>query len=146
MIRTLTARRLKPGAFDAFREAFEKAGIEDVTQEIVKRWSRVYVCRDVGRSSEGATSAAFVLRAAGRSSLPRSRRQVRPSAPSCAQRTMSRSAGRDSMVWRRERLPAPRDASRSSSRPRTSSAWALAARTRMAVSHGERYARAVINV
>jgi hypothetical protein len=47
MICTLTARQLKPGAFDAFREAFEKAGIEDGPQEIVKRWSRVYVCRDV---------------------------------------------------------------------------------------------------
>jgi hypothetical protein len=42
-----TARRLKPGAFDAFREAFEKADIEDVPPAIVKRRSRVCVCRDV---------------------------------------------------------------------------------------------------
>lgn len=43
MICTLTARRLKPGAFDAFREEFEKAGTEDVPQgssSAVLRWVR----------------------------------------------------------------------------------------------------------
>lgn len=59
MICTLTARRLKPDAFDAFREAFEKAGIEDVPPEIVKRWSRVYVCRDVTDDNVALTFGFF---------------------------------------------------------------------------------------
>jgi hypothetical protein len=59
MICTLTARRLKPGAFDAFREAFEKAGVESVPQEIVKRWSRVYVCRDVTDENVALTFGFF---------------------------------------------------------------------------------------
>jgi hypothetical protein len=59
MICTLTARRLKPGAFDAFREAFEKAGIEDVPEDIVKRWSRVYVCRDVTDENVALTFGFF---------------------------------------------------------------------------------------
>ena len=59
MICTLTARRLKPGAFAAFREAFEKAGIEDVPPEIVKRWSRVYVCRDVTDENVALTFGFF---------------------------------------------------------------------------------------
>jgi hypothetical protein len=59
MICTLTARRLKPGEFDAFRAAFEKAGVEDVPDEIVKRWSRVYVCRDVTDEDVALTFGFF---------------------------------------------------------------------------------------
>jgi hypothetical protein len=59
MICTLTARRIKPGAFDAFREAFEKAGVEDVPQEIIKRWSRVYICRDVTDENVALTFGLF---------------------------------------------------------------------------------------
>ena len=39
MISTLTARRLKPGALDTFREAFEYGGRRRRPREIVKRWS-----------------------------------------------------------------------------------------------------------
>ena len=59
MICTLTARRLKPGGFDAFRAAFEKAGVEDVPEEIIKRWSRVYVCRDVTDEDVALTFGFF---------------------------------------------------------------------------------------
>jgi hypothetical protein len=59
MICTLTARRLKPGTFEPFREAFEKAGVEDVPQEIVKRWSGVYVCRDVSDENVALTFGFF---------------------------------------------------------------------------------------
>ena len=46
MICTLTARRLKPGVEDDFRAAFE-GGVDEIPAEIRKRWTRVYVCRDV---------------------------------------------------------------------------------------------------
>lgn len=46
MIVTLTARRLKPGSQDDFRAAFA-SGMDDVPEEILKRWTRVYVSRDV---------------------------------------------------------------------------------------------------
>ena len=59
MICTLTARRLKPGAFDAFRESFEKSGVEVVPEEIAKRWSRVYVCRDVTDENVALTFGFF---------------------------------------------------------------------------------------
>lgn len=51
--------RLKPGAFDAFRDAFEKSGVEDVPEEIAKRWSRVYVCRDVTDENVALTFGFF---------------------------------------------------------------------------------------
>ena len=44
MICTLTGRRVKPGSSDAFCEAFERAAVEDVPQEIVN-------ARDEGRVS-----------------------------------------------------------------------------------------------
>lgn len=62
MICTLTARRLKPGSFDAFRDAFEQAGAEDVPEEIVKRWSRAYVCRDVSDENIALTSVSSTER------------------------------------------------------------------------------------
>jgi hypothetical protein len=46
MICTLTARRLKPGTFDAFRAEFESMG-EKIPEEILRRWKNVYVTRDV---------------------------------------------------------------------------------------------------
>jgi hypothetical protein len=46
MICALTARRLAPGATDAFRAAFE-GGVADMPDEVKKRFRRVYVCRDV---------------------------------------------------------------------------------------------------
>jgi hypothetical protein len=46
MICTLTARRLRPGAADDFRAAFEEAG-RSAPEEIMRRWTRVFVCRDV---------------------------------------------------------------------------------------------------
>ena len=46
MIDTLTARRLRSGAEDEFRAAFEGA-VDTMPEEVVKRWSRVFVCRDV---------------------------------------------------------------------------------------------------
>lgn len=46
MICTLTARRLKLGTADDFRAAFEGA-IEAFPEEVNKRWTRVYLCRDV---------------------------------------------------------------------------------------------------
>lgn len=59
MICTLTARRLKPGGYDGFREAFEMAGLENVPEEILKRWSRVYVCRDVTDEDVALTFGLF---------------------------------------------------------------------------------------
>jgi hypothetical protein len=44
MICTLTARRLKPGAYDDFRAAW---GGDDGMPEGAERWTRVYHCRDV---------------------------------------------------------------------------------------------------
>lgn len=44
MICTLTARRLRPGAYAEFRAAW---GPEDAAPEGAERWARVYHCRDV---------------------------------------------------------------------------------------------------
>ena len=44
MICTLTARRLKPGAYDDFRSAWGGGGERPPGTE---RWTRVYHCRDV---------------------------------------------------------------------------------------------------
>jgi hypothetical protein len=44
MICTLTARQLKPGAYDDFRQAWEPS---DASDEALGQWSRVYHCRDV---------------------------------------------------------------------------------------------------
>ena len=46
MICTLTARRLNPGQAADFKVAFERAG-EVAPEEVMKRWKKVYVCRDV---------------------------------------------------------------------------------------------------
>jgi hypothetical protein len=46
MIVTLTARRLRSGAEDEFRAAFEGA-VDTMPEEVLRRWSRVFVCRDV---------------------------------------------------------------------------------------------------
>jgi hypothetical protein len=40
MICTLTARRLKPGAYDAFRAAWDPGGVPS-------GWTHIYHCRDV---------------------------------------------------------------------------------------------------
>lgn len=45
MICTLTARRLKPGAYDAFREAWDPAAAADGAA--IRRWARIYHARDV---------------------------------------------------------------------------------------------------
>jgi hypothetical protein len=45
MICTLTARRLKPGAYDAFRAAWDPG---DTAQEVIERWWHpIYHVRDV---------------------------------------------------------------------------------------------------
>lgn len=44
MICTLTARRLKPGAYDAFRAAWDPG---DATPEVIERWNPIYHVRDV---------------------------------------------------------------------------------------------------
>jgi hypothetical protein len=44
MICTLTARRLRPGAYDDFRSAW---GPTDERPEGAEKWTRVYHCRDV---------------------------------------------------------------------------------------------------
>ena len=44
MICTLTARRLKPGSFDAFRAAWGEVGTAAIHGA---GWTRVYHCRDV---------------------------------------------------------------------------------------------------
>ncbi|HMJ04535.1 MAG TPA: hypothetical protein VK506_16455 [Conexibacter sp.] len=44
MICTLTARRLKPGAYDAFRAAWDPG---DPPPEVIGRWKQVYHTRDV---------------------------------------------------------------------------------------------------
>ena len=46
MICTLTARRLNPGQADDFKAAFEAAG-KGAPEEVMKRWKKIYVCRDV---------------------------------------------------------------------------------------------------
>jgi hypothetical protein len=45
MICTLTARRLKSGAYDAFRAAWDPG--EDAPAEVMGRWKHVYHARDV---------------------------------------------------------------------------------------------------
>jgi hypothetical protein len=44
MICTLTARRLKPGSYEEFREAWDPA---DAPPEVIGRWKRIYHVRDV---------------------------------------------------------------------------------------------------
>jgi hypothetical protein len=44
MICTLTARRLKPGSYDAFRSAWDPGSVD---QEALRRWKRIYHARDV---------------------------------------------------------------------------------------------------
>lgn len=44
MICTLTARRLKPGAYDSFRAAWDPG---DTAPEVFERWNPVYHVRDV---------------------------------------------------------------------------------------------------
>lgn len=44
MICTLTARRLKPGAYDEFRAAWDPTATRD---DALGQWTRVYHCRDV---------------------------------------------------------------------------------------------------
>jgi hypothetical protein len=44
MICTLTARRLKPGAYEDFRAAWDPA---DAPAEVIGRWKRIYHVRDV---------------------------------------------------------------------------------------------------
>jgi hypothetical protein len=44
MICTLTARRLKPGAYDAFRAAWDPG---EAAPEVVARWDPIYHVRDV---------------------------------------------------------------------------------------------------
>ncbi len=44
MICTLTARRLKPGSYEAFRAAWDPA---DAPPEVIGRWRRIYHARDV---------------------------------------------------------------------------------------------------
>jgi len=44
MICTLTARRLKPGAYDAFRAAWDPG---DGAAEVLARWHPIYHVRDV---------------------------------------------------------------------------------------------------
>jgi hypothetical protein len=46
MLCTLTARRLPRGGFDDFRQAFEDA-TASFPDDAMKRWTRVFVCRDV---------------------------------------------------------------------------------------------------
>jgi hypothetical protein len=44
MICTLTARRLRPGSYEAFRQAWDPTHGD---QDALRRWTRVYHCRDV---------------------------------------------------------------------------------------------------
>jgi hypothetical protein len=44
MICTLTARRLEPGAYDTFREAWDPTR---VNRDALRQWTRIYHCRDV---------------------------------------------------------------------------------------------------
>ena len=46
MICTLTARRLKPGAYDAFRAAWGGSD-EGLPEEVREHWRRIYHVRDV---------------------------------------------------------------------------------------------------
>ena len=58
MIVTLTARRLHGGAEDEFRAAFEGA-VDTMPEDVVKRWSRVFVCRDVSDPNVVLTFGLF---------------------------------------------------------------------------------------
>lgn len=58
MLCTLTARRLTPGAFEEFHSVFEKAG-EATPSEVMKRWKKVYVCRDVADEDVVLTFGLF---------------------------------------------------------------------------------------
>jgi hypothetical protein len=44
MICTLTARRLKPGAYDAFRAAWDPG---ENAEEVIERWRPIYHVRDI---------------------------------------------------------------------------------------------------
>jgi hypothetical protein len=44
VICTLTARRLKPGAYREFREAWDPTRVD---REALRQWTQVYHCRDV---------------------------------------------------------------------------------------------------
>ena len=44
MICTLTARRLEPGAYETFREAWDPTR---VNRDALRQWRRIYHCRDV---------------------------------------------------------------------------------------------------
>jgi hypothetical protein len=44
MICTLTARRLKPGAYEKFRQAWDP---NRANHDALRRWTRIYHCRDV---------------------------------------------------------------------------------------------------
>ncbi len=44
MLCTLTARRLKPGTYDTFRQAWDPG---DAAPEVIERWNPVYHVRDV---------------------------------------------------------------------------------------------------
>ena len=46
MICTLTCRRLNAGTADEFRAAFERS-VEDMPDEVSRRWKQVFVCHDV---------------------------------------------------------------------------------------------------
>ena len=46
MICTLTARRLKPGAYDAFRSQWAR-GAQEPPPEVREHWRRIYHVRDV---------------------------------------------------------------------------------------------------
>lgn len=56
MICTLTARRLAPGAFEQFRDAW---GPRDRPPEGAERWNPVYVCRDVDDENVVLTFGMF---------------------------------------------------------------------------------------
>ncbi len=56
MICTLTARRLKPGGYGAFREAWDDPG--KISEEDRRRWTRVYNMRDV-TAEDVVTSFGF---------------------------------------------------------------------------------------
>ena len=44
MICTLTARRLKPGSYEAFRAGWD---VSEVDQDVIRQWKRIYHVRDV---------------------------------------------------------------------------------------------------
>jgi len=47
MICTLTARRLRPGSYEAFRSAWDPGNVDAGS---LRGWTRVYHCRDVADS------------------------------------------------------------------------------------------------